>query len=74
MTTDNRDPKVIFGQNVRSARVKKEISQEELADLAKLDRTYISGIERGIRNVSLLNIVKIADALKVYPSVLLKGI
>jgi len=50
------------------------MSQEQLADLADLDRTYISGIERGIRNVSLMNIVKIADALDINPSELLKGI
>ena len=65
MATDKRDPRVIFGERVRSIRAKRGISQERLADLAELDRTYISGIERGIRNVSLMNIVKIADALDV---------
>ncbi len=74
MATDKRDPRVIFGERVRSIRAKRGISQERLADLAELDRTYISGIERGIRNVSLMNIVKIADALDVNPSELLKGI
>lgn len=74
MPTDKRDPRVILGERVRSIRAKQSISQERLADLAELDRTYISGIERGIRNVSLMNIVKIADALDVNPSELLKGI
>ena len=74
MATDKNDPKVIFGQRVRSFRAKRSLSQEQLADLAELDRTYISGIERGIRNVSLINIVKIADALDIKPSDLLKGI
>lgn len=74
MTTDNRDPRAILGDRVRSIRAKRGISQEQLADLADLDRTYISGVERGIRNISLLNIVKIADALEVNPSELLKGI
>lgn len=74
MTTDNRDPRAILGDRVRSIRAKRGISQEQLADLAELDRTYISGVERGIRNISLLNIVKIADALEVNPSELLKGI
>ncbi len=74
MATDKNDPKVIFGERVRSFRAKRSLSQEQLADLAELDRTYISGIERGIRNVSLLNIVKIADALDINPSELLKGI
>ena len=74
MTTDNRDPRAILGDRVRSIRAKRGISQEQLADLAELDRTYISGVERGIRNISLLNIVKIAEALEVNPSELLKGI
>ena len=74
MATDKNDPKVIFGERVRSFRAKRSLSQEQLADLAELDRTYISGIERGIRNVSLMNIVKIADALDINPSELLKGI
>ena len=74
MTTDKSDPRVIFGGRVRSLRAKRGMSQEQLADLADLDRTYISGIERGIRNVSLMNIVKIADALDINPSELLKGI
>jgi transcriptional regulator with XRE-family HTH domain len=74
VTTDNRDPRAIFGDRVRSLRAKRGISQEQLADLAELDRTYISGVERGIRNISLLNIVKIADALEVNPLELLKGI
>jgi transcriptional regulator with XRE-family HTH domain len=74
VTTDNRDPRAILGDRVRSLRAKRAISQEQLADLAELDRTYISGVERGIRNISLMNIVKIADALEVNPSELLKGI
>lgn len=74
MTTDKSDPRVIFGERVRAIRAKRGISQERLADLAELDRTYISGIERGIRNVSLMNIVKIADALDIKPSELLKGL
>jgi transcriptional regulator with XRE-family HTH domain len=74
VATDKNDPKVIFGERVRSFRAKRSLSQEQLADLAELDRTYISGIERGIRNVSLMNIVKIADALDINPSELLKGI
>ena len=47
------------------------MSQEELGDLAGLDRTYVGGIERGERNVSALNIAKLAKALKVKPEKLL---
>lgn len=54
-----------FGNKVREIRKEKGISQEGLAGLADLDRTYIGGIERGIRNPSLKNIGKIAKALKV---------
>ena len=54
-----------FGNKIREKRKEKGISQEGLAGLADLDRTYIGGIERGIRNPSLRNIGKIAKALKV---------
>lgn len=54
-----------FGERVRQFRKTKGWSQEELADECDLHRTYIGGIERGERNVSLLNIRKIADSLGV---------
>lgn len=53
-----------FGDNIRAQREAKSLSQEQLAELADLDRTYISGVERGIRNLSLLSAVRIAKALK----------
>lgn len=52
-----------FGQAVRAARYAQEISQEALADLAGIDRSYMGGIERGEHNVALINIQKIATAL-----------
>lgn len=64
----------IFGANVQKERQSKELSQETLAELAELDRTYISSIERGKRNVSLVNIVKISNALSISPSKLFEGI
>lgn len=54
-----------FGQVIRQLRDDQDLSQEQLAFHAGLDRTYIGGIERGERNVALLNIARIADALNV---------
>jgi transcriptional regulator with XRE-family HTH domain len=54
-----------FGENVRRQRNSCGLSQEQLADLAGLHRTYIGGVERGERNISLVNIVRLAKALKV---------
>lgn len=65
---------VKLGQNIRSRRETLNWSQEELAMKAELDRTYIGGIERGERNVAVLNLCRIAHALGVSPSGLLEGI
>ncbi|MFT9017637.1 helix-turn-helix domain-containing protein [Acetobacter malorum] len=54
-----------FGARIRQIRKAKGFSQEELASACELDRTYIGGIERGERNISLLNIKKIGTALGV---------
>jgi transcriptional regulator with XRE-family HTH domain len=56
---------VRFGQKVRELRQRKGVSQEKLADLCGLHRTYVSSVERGERNISLLNIAKLAAALDV---------
>lgn len=63
-----------FGDRLRSLRVKLGLSQEDFAARCRLDRTYISGIERGRRNPSLRNIRKIAAELGVSLSELFKGI
>ena len=63
-----------FGLNVRAAREAKGLSQEGLASLARLHRTYVGGVERGERNISLANIAKLARALEVEPSRLLEGV
>ena len=52
-----------FGARLRMLRKERGLSQEKLAELSGLDRTYISGIERGIRNVALRNIEALAQAL-----------
>lgn len=57
-----------FGQHLKSIRKGKNLSQEQLAFISELDRTYISGIERGVRNISLINIFKLAKALEIKPS------
>ena len=63
-----------FGDRVRSLRNQAGISQEKLAELAEIHRTYVSGIERGERNVSLINIMRLASALDVSVSKLMEGI
>lgn len=59
-----------FGLRLRELRIERGLSQEELGLLAELDRTYISGIERGTRNVGLINVFRIAKALNVPPAAL----
>ncbi len=64
--------KRIFGLRLRELRTRRGLSQEALADLAGLDRTYVSSCERGHRNVSLENIYRFAVALGVEPAELLR--
>ncbi len=71
MIHDGDDPRERFGEHLRSVRAAQGLSQEELADLSGLNRTYVGSVERGERNVSLLNIYKLATALGVAPSTLL---
>jgi transcriptional regulator with XRE-family HTH domain len=59
---------VDFGLRLKKLRLTKGLSQEQLGMLAQLDRTYISGIERGVRNVGVINIFRISQALKVPPT------
>jgi transcriptional regulator with XRE-family HTH domain len=54
-----------FGRRLREVRQRKGLSQERLAERAGLHRTYVSGVERGERNISLLNIERLAVALGV---------
>ncbi|MGK0273281.1 helix-turn-helix domain-containing protein [Shewanella sp. GutDb-MelDb] len=56
---------VAFGAHVKKLRLSNSLSQEQLALKADIDRTYISGIERGKRNVSIINLFKIAHALNI---------
>ena len=67
-------PQEQFGANVRTQRESLNISQDELAARAKLHRTYVGSVERGERNISLLNILRLAEALECRPSDLFRGI
>ena len=68
------DPRVQLGRKVRKRRQALGLSQEALAEKADLHWTYVGGIERGERNLGLLNLVKIARALGTTPARLLEGI
>ena len=70
-----RDPIAIaLGRSVRKRREAKDLTQETLAELAGLDRTYISAVERGGRNLSLSSIARLAKALGASISELTRGI
>ena len=62
-----------LGHNVRRRREAIKLSQEALAEKADLDRTYVSGIERGVRNPGIHNVARIARALGVSTAELCKG-
>ena len=74
MRKQKAKPLVRFGENVRALREKKAWTQERLAVQADLDQTYISGIERGERNLTILSVVKLAGALKTTAADLCGGI
>jgi transcriptional regulator with XRE-family HTH domain len=58
----------VFGERIRTLRQDRGLSQERLAEMAGVHRTYLSSLERGERNVSLDNIIAIAEALGVSPA------
>jgi len=70
----DRDPLMLFGKRLRELRLERNLSQEKLAELAELHRNYVGGIERGERNVSLVNIVKLARGLNIRPFKLMEAI
>lgn len=67
-------PLKVLGQRIRQIRIQQALSQEELAHLAELDRSYIGQIERGERNLYFSNLYKIARALDLTVSELLEGV
>ena len=73
-TTYSKDEKAYLeriGNQIRELRIEAELSQEKLAFESELDRTYIGSVERGERNISAINLRKIAKALKTKVPVLL---
>jgi transcriptional regulator with XRE-family HTH domain len=62
----------IFGKVLKEQRELKKLSQEKLAELCDLDRTYISLLERGLRQPTISTLFKIANALNITPSELIK--
>lgn len=64
----------VLGRNVRREREAKEFTQEKLAEKSGLDPTYISDIERGLRNPGIKNVAKLAKALGLTTSELCKGV
>jgi transcriptional regulator with XRE-family HTH domain len=63
-----------FGQRIKALRVKTGLSQEKFALQIEMDRTYYASVESGLRNISIINIKKIADGLGVTLSELFEGL
>jgi transcriptional regulator with XRE-family HTH domain len=62
---------MVFGQVLREQRLSRELSQEELALAADVDRTFVSQMERGIRQPTITTLMKLAGALGIQPSTLI---
>jgi transcriptional regulator with XRE-family HTH domain len=67
------DIKKVFGTNLRRIRLDKGLTQETLEELSGFDRSYLGGLERGVRNPSLNAIAVLADALKISPVEFFRG-
>ena len=63
-----------FGAMVRAYRIERNLSQEAFADACEIDRSYMGGVERGERNLALVNIVRIVQALNMEPSDFFRGL
>jgi transcriptional regulator with XRE-family HTH domain len=74
-TADKKPPLLVdFGECVRRLRIERGHSQEAFADLCEIDRSYMGGVERGERNLSLANIARIIQALGLEPSAFFRGL
>jgi transcriptional regulator with XRE-family HTH domain len=63
-----------FGRNLRKLREARRLTQESLAEQADMDRTYISDIERGMRNPGIKNVARLASALNATAAQLMEGV
>ncbi len=70
-TSKVSETRLLFARTLRKKREAAGLSQEELADISGLHRTYVSSVERGERNISIDNIERLANALNLEPSALL---
>jgi transcriptional regulator with XRE-family HTH domain len=64
----------VVGQNLRAYRLDRKLSQEELADVLGVHRTYMGGVERGERNLTLKSVERMAAQLEIEPLVLLQAV
>jgi len=72
MATDRKSVQKAFGEALRQVRVGRGISQQELALESELDRTYISLLERGLRQPTITTLIGLSDALDIDPALLIK--
>ena len=70
-STEDKQYLLQIGGNIRTARKQRGYSQEEFADIAHFSRSYYTEIETGKRNISILNLIKIIEALKVDPNTII---
>lgn len=74
MENDKNKILIAFGQAIRKRRLEIGLTQESFAEKSQLHRTYIGGVERGKRNVALLNLIQIAQALELTPEKFLERV
>lgn len=67
------DPRIVFGKRVAALRKERGWSQEQLALESGLARSYLGGVERGQRNISLLNIYRLAESMSLQPAALFEA-
>lgn len=72
MATDSKSVQKAFGEALREVRAGRGLSQQDLALESELDRTYISLLERGLRQPTITTLIALADALDVDPTILVK--